>query len=402
MIKTTSTLLLLLALIVGAGCDSTATSPMPTPTPARIDVLSGDVAAVPGYGTTVHVRVFDGAGGAMDGVQVRFQPADAENGRVDPAMAHTSADGSARTVWTLPSTPGSYRLTASVEEDGQATGPEAVAVEVPGTVESFSAAVDAMLLGLGRHIESSLGRMAESLLLNPHLASDIQARMELLERPGLENEILAGRRFFEEAAASTDERAVAVVTVFPAESMRQSGSAIGPAVAAALPVMEGFLDTPFPTDVIRVWYGFRLGSSGGGGTVNLEDRETYEVRAALLPHRAILHHEMAHSYIGNESLTQLVELVVYNGVRTGSTDLGDWVFLRAYPGPRDDNVDIHALLDIYGLIGYDAVARALHAILPLRPPYGQPLCAACVEAFVDQAPAELKDVVRAKAERVSF
>ena len=36
-------------------------------------------------------------------------------------------------------------------------------------------------------------------------------------------------------------------------------------VKLALPILEDFMATPFPRDVIRVWYGFRIGASGSGG-----------------------------------------------------------------------------------------------------------------------------------------
>jgi hypothetical protein len=155
---------------------------------------------------------------------------------------------------------------------------------------------------------------------------------------------------------------------------------------SAVPVLEAFLDTAFPTPAVRIWYGFRIGNSGGGGTINAEDRATYEARtpATRLPHDAMIVHELGHSFVGSESLTQFLELYGYNLLRTGSPELRDWTFT----------------LDVYALLGRDAMASAYRAVLPLRPPYGQPLSAAAQQAFVDAAPAAAKARVAAKVAKV--
>ena len=120
-------------------------------------------------------------------------------------------------------------------------------------------------------------------------------------------------------------------------------------VKLALPILEDFMATPFPRDVIRVWYGFRIGASGSGGKLYMEDKGTYEARmtSSMVIYGAILPHELSHSYIGHESLTQFLELNVHNVVRTNSTDVESWNFVRNYVPFRDSNEGYAALLDIY-------------------------------------------------------
>ena len=150
-------------------------------------------------------------------------------------------------------------------------------------------------------------------------------------------------------------------------------------VKLALPILEDFMATPFPRDVIRVWYGFRIGASGSGGRLYMEDKGTYEARmtSSMVIYGAVLPHELSHSYIGHESLTQFLELYVHNVVRTNSTDVESWNFVRNYVPFRDSNEGYAALLDIYQLIGQDAMARAYRKVYSLEPPYGQQLCAEC-------------------------
>jgi hypothetical protein len=99
-------------------------------------------------------------------------------------------------------------------------------------------------------------------------------------------------------------------------------------IASAVPIIEEFMAMPFPVGSVRVWYGFKIGNSGGGGVIYTEDRTTYETRTGptRLPYDAILCHEASHSYVGNESLTQFLELYAYNVVRTGSADPMSWTF----------------------------------------------------------------------------
>jgi len=135
-----------------------------------------------------------------------------------------------------------------------------------------------------------------------------------------------------------------------------------------------------------------------------EDRTTYEGRTGSnrLPYDAILCHELGHSYIGSESLTQFLELYAYNVIRTGSTDPQAWIFTRGWTPNLPANQDVAAVLDIYRLIGHDAMRRAYRAIYPLRPPYGQPLSQTVIQAFVAQVPVTLQAQVAEKLAKITF
>jgi len=136
----------------------------------------------------------------------------------------------------------------------------------------------------------------------------------------------------------------------------------------------------------------------------MEDAATYGMRTGpeRLPYEAILYHELSHSYISNESLRQFLELYIYNQLRTGASNVESWVFTRNYVPWLASNQDSAALLDVYQLIGHDAMARAYRAVYPLRPPHGQPLSAECRQAFVDQAPESARTQVAALVARVTF
>jgi hypothetical protein len=60
------------------------------------------------------------------------------------------------------------------------------------------------------------------------------------------------------------------------------------------------------------------------------------------------------------------------------------------------------MLDVYQLIGYDAMARAYRAIRPLNPPYGSPLSSTVIQTFAEQVPPEHRSEVTDKLRRVTF
>jgi hypothetical protein len=173
----------------------------------------------------------------------------------------------------------------------------------------------------------------------------------------------------------------------------------------ALPVLENFMGAPLYATKVGLWYGFVVGNSGGGGTLDMEDQATYEARTGAgrwLPYEAILYHELSHSFIGNESLTQFLELYVYNMLHTNSQDLQVWIFTRNYVAGDPSNAGVHALLDVYQLIGPSAMARAYRTVYPLYPPCGAPLPASSKQAFIDQAPSALKAQVADKMAMVTY
>jgi hypothetical protein len=341
---------------------------------------------------SVVVRATDAQGRGVADAIVGFSVT-AGGGAISPAMASTDAEGYARAVWTLGA---AGEQAAAARVDGPAP------VQLRGRIVPVPATAAPMLGMLGDYMASAVGTLNDLLPRNPNSAQYIQAKLAVLRTRGLGGEIVEGRRFEEGRVASRGGASLPVTAVFPVEAMRPEARRSIDFAASAVPVLEDFLGTPFPLPVVRIWHGFILGNSGGGGTLYMEDRATYEARtpATRLPYDAILVHELAHSYLGSESLTQFLELYGYNVLRTGSADVGAWTFTRDYVPGRDSNEGVHALLDVYRLIGRDAMAAAYRAVLPLHPPYGQPLSAAARQAFVDAAPPAAKAEVAARVAKV--
>lgn len=131
----------------------------------------------------------------------------------------------------------------------------------------------------------------------------------------------------------------------------------------------------------------------------MEDRGTYAARGGGItshPHDPILAHELAHTYIGHEWLTQFLHLYVHNVIETGSEDVNQWIFLnhQDYVAFSEGNTLWKALLDIYQLIGPEAMGRAYHDLHLIGVPYGSELSPEARQTFIDQAPANVKDQVR--------
>jgi hypothetical protein len=278
---------------------------------------------------------------------------------------------------------------------------EFIRFEVPA---GLSPALTSMLEGLPTYIIQARQQNEELLPRNLQYRTQITAKIEMLKNTSLAGEIAIGRRWAELEVTSLDGRAIPLVSIFALEQMRAEAGDGLRAVQSYLPLLERFFDRPFPTPVVRVWYGFVLGNSGGGGVIYTEDRSTYESRtnASRLPHDSILGHELAHSYIGNEGMNQFLELYVYNVARTGSTDPLSWPLTRGWTPGLAANENSAAMLDVYQLVGHDAMARAYRAVYPLRPPYGSPLAPAVIDAFAGQVPLELREMVREKLGRVRF
>jgi hypothetical protein len=269
---------------------------------------------------------------------------------------------------------------------------------------SPSPAVAAMLQQLPGYISSALSENQDLLPHNPHLAAQIQAKIVMLQSPTLVADINKGQFYSEGSVTSGDGRKISIVTVFPMANMRTEASESVRSLELALPILESFMGTSFPVNAIRIWHGFIIGNSGGGGMLFMEDRSTYESRTGpgALPYESILDHELSHSYIGHESLNQFLELYLYNMVHTNSARVESWISARGYAAELPSNVGIAALLDVYQWIGWDSMVRAYRTIYTLRPPYGQPLGAESKQAFVDQAPASLKAQVADKLAKVTY
>jgi hypothetical protein len=293
---------------------------------------------------------------------------------------------------------------AACSGSGGATAPSPPQSGPPQVPPGASALVASMFQQLPAHITSALAENQANLPRNPQLAAQINAKIALLQRPNLAAEISNGRFFAEGSATSTDGRAIAIAALFPEERLRAEASESVRVLERALVALETFIDTPFPASAIRLWYGFKIGNSGGGGQLFMEDRTSYDSRttASRLPYDAILAHEQAHSYISNESLTQFLEMYVYNTLRTGSTVVASWELTRDYVPFASDNKDSAALLDVYQLIGHAAMSAAYKAVVPLRPPYGEGLSPAARQVFVDAAPDAAKVQVAEKMTRITF
>lgn len=261
-----------------------------------------------------------------------------------------------------------------------------------------SATVSAMLQALPSYITSAILENQQLLPNNPQNATLIQAKITMLQNPSLASEITTERRWAESTASR-----IPIAALFPLEIMRSEADLAVRTLEPVLPLLEEFLAVPFPAQAIRVWYGFKIGNTGGGGSIFSEDRTTYESRtpASRLPFDAILSHELGHSYIANESLTQFLELYTYNVIRTGSRNVSSWIYVRSWTPGLASNDGIHALLDIYQAIGFDEMSRGYRAIYPLRPPYGSPLSADVIQAFANQVSAAQRAFVMAKLARVT-
>jgi hypothetical protein len=261
-----------------------------------------------------------------------------------------------------------------------------------------------MLQGLSAYIGQALQTNQENLPRNPSSAVQIQAKIAMLQNASLQADILNGRRWAEIGVASTGGRSIPISTVFALESMRAEASQALQTLGPVVPVLEDFFDRPFPTAAIRVWYGFVVGNSGGGGSIYTEDRTTYETRtdSSRLPYDAILCHELGHSYIPNESFTQFLEMYAYNVIRAGATNPLTWSYTRNWVPDAAANQDSAAVMDIYKAIGPEAMKRAYRAIYPLEPAYGQPLSPAVVQAFLGQVPASVQPQIMAKLAKITF
>ena len=285
------------------------------------------------------------------------------------------------------------------------TGPSTPQTPTPPTIPSgLTPTLTSMLQDLTQYIGQALAQNRDSLPRNSQNRTQIEAKIAMLQNPSLAADIVNGRRWFELQSTSINGRAVPFVTVFALEGMRNEAADAVRALEPVLPIVERFYDVPLSASAIRIWYGFVIGNSGGGGVIYTEDRTTYEGRTgpARLPYDAIWAHELGHSWMGHESLNQFVELYGYNVVRTGSTDPKAWIFTRSWTPNLPSNDGAAALLDIYQLVGHDTMQRAYRAVFPLRPVYGNMLSESVVQAFLSQVPSPLQAPESEKLAKVGF
>lgn len=342
----------------------------------------------------VRVRAVDASGAGVEGINVTFRVTEG-GGSFTSGSEHTDAEGYVQVYWALGPL---GTQAAAAQAHGLDLAPlGARIVQVPATAAP-------MLGDLADYIPSSMNRMVDILPTNPRAAPFMEAKIAMLQTPGLGGDIVDGRRWAEGSVASRSGAVLPVAAIFPLESMRgEVGQTIRTA-EAAIPVLEDFLGTRFPTPSIRIWYGFVVGSSGGGGTVNAEDRTTYQARTqgTLLPYDPMIVHELSHSWMLHEGMNQLLELYAHNVLETGSRDAGAWTWTRGWEPGRAANEGVHALLDIYALVGPEAMGAAYRAVLTHRPPYGVPLSQAAKDAFAAAVPEAVRVQVIAKLAKVVY
>ena len=313
----------------------------------------------------------------------------------DPTIATISPDG--RAIGRMP---GVTELTT--ESEGQRAQYD-LTVTVPGS-DNRQAIIDSMYSQLPAQITRAISIAEQGLPRNPRNKKFFEELLELLRSPTLEDVIRNGNYVEATVVESVDGRRLPIVSMFPRAAAREDAIRANGYVQLGLPLLEEFLQIRFPYSSIRDWYGFYIGNSGGSGTIWSSDQSKYEERRGpvvlgYLPFEAIIYHEVSHSYFGNESLTTFLELYLYNRIYTNSLAVESWVFTSGYEPFLNWNAHIHGLLDIYQLIGHDAMARAYQALYPLRPPYGIPLSEAGKQVIVNEAPPELQDQVRAILDR---
>ena len=262
-------------------------------------------------------------------------------------------------------------------------------------------AIDDVIPQIESNISWFLSDMEDDLPRNPLNSVQIQEKIDMLSEPDLAENIVNQGLFVVDFFLSIDGRNIPIVAVFPRNYMREDVVYEVYRTKLALPILENFFDMPVQRNWIHVWYGFRVGNLGGGGSVYCEDRATYEsrFREGMLPYDLMLYHELGHSYIGHESLNQFLEVYLFNFINTGSLNFEDWTIHRT---PPENWPWITAILDIYRLIGHDAMAEAYKVIYSYNPPYGTLLSQECKQAFVDNAPESLKSQVSVLAEIIEY
>ena len=372
----------------GGSASATATVNLTTFPVASVSVDVWPTTIEVGQSAQVVATVYDSGGMPLEGRLV-IRTSD------DPSIASVSPDGRA-----IGRSPGVAILTT--ESEGQTTQFD-LTVTTPGA-DDRQLRINAMYSQLPSLIASAIEDNESLLEGNSRLRGVIEALLEVLRSPTLEEEIRSGNYVEATVVASLDDRRLPIVSMFPQASSRENAIRANGYVQLALPLLEDFLQVPFPREGIDLWYGFHIGNRGGGGTIWTEDQTTYETRRGpvvigYLPYESIIHHEIAHTYFGNEYLTQFLELYAYNRIYTNSLEVESWVFTREYEPFLDSNSHTHGLLDIYQLIGRDAMAKAFQSLYPLRPPYGQPLSEAGKQAIVNEAPLAQQDQVRAILDR---
>lgn len=341
----------------------------------------------------VRVRVLDESGAPLEGANVTFTVTEG-GGSFLFGGQNTDAEGYAQAAWTLgPS--GTQRATV------QAAG-RAGAAELQANIVPVSATAAPMLGALAEFIAFTIESQQQTVRTNPHVATQIQQKLAVLRTPGIAGQIVANHRYVERLATTRSGRTLPITSVFPADAMRGEADHAVRTAADAIPVLEAFLDTPFEAPFFRMWYGFAVGSSTGGIVMQAEDRTTYDARRQpwMVPHDAMIVHEVSHSYMGHETLNQFLELYTWGVMTTGSRDPLKWTWTRGWDPGLENNEGIHAILDVYKLIGPEAMGAGYRALMAHRLRYGSVLSAEVRADFVAAIPEAFRAQVDAKLSTV--
>ncbi len=161
---------------------------------------------------------------------------------------------------------------------GSPAGPSETRPPATPTPAGPTATTQSMLSGLEDYISWQLRELQEMLPRNPHNATQIQAKIALLQRPTLPAEVRTDKLYVEGSIPSIGGAAIPVSVVFALEALRGEAAEGLREIEAVCPILEGFLTTPFPSASVRMWYGFKVGNSGGGGVLYMEDKGTYASR----------------------------------------------------------------------------------------------------------------------------
>jgi uncharacterized protein YjdB len=294
---------------------------------------------------------------------------------------------------------GSVTLVAT--SDGK-DGTAQLTVKIPSGVPS---GVGLMFDLLSNYILWGIGYNQSLLENNPHLASQINTKIQMLQNPSLKCEIIDGNYYSADNVKSVDGRIIPLSAVFAMPSMRPESDQSIISIKSAMPIIENFMSTPYPFNDFYDWIGFNVGNIGGSNSIFMWEKEGYDevnsTNSNPHPYEATLFHEFSHGYIGNEGLNQFLHIYLYNMVHTNSPDINSWIYLQGYIAFQDSNTWVYALLDIYQLIGHDNMSRAYKILYSLKPPYGRPLSTECLQVFIDQAPTSVKEQVAAKVAKIN-
>lgn len=402
-VRRSSALIATLAGALLAACsDSEETlGPPRGPRAATLQVISRDPPiGLAGYQLpdSIVVRAVDAQGRGVAGILVKASTPWPSHIILD--NPYTDAQGYAQLAWYLVD---SNENRARIEVDG------APAVELRPRLLSVPDVVRPMAGLVGSYVPLRAAGLERDLPRNLHIEQWMRAKITLLRTPGIGGDAIENRRWEIGNIRSRSGTDIPVVAMFPQDPMRAEAAQAIRVIERHAPVLEEFFDMAVPAPpegAVRLWYGWVTGMSGGGGMVSVEDRTMYEMRNAgrlnTLPYDAGITHELGHSFVGTEALTQLLEIYGYNMAQTGSRDIAQWTYTRGWKPQDANNFDVHALLDVYQLIGPDAMARAFRAVVPLRPRYGEALTPAVQQAFIDAAPEAVRAQVAAKVARVRY